>query len=249
MSSHLKRYQKSYDYSYVPGVYSIIEMLDARPEHVQRVLVSTKSDRNEGVAKIQERCAQRGIPVQTDDKAIERLFTKESHLAVGVYRKYACPLAADRNHVVLVGPRDMGNVGTIARTMLGFGVADLALIEPAVDVFDPKATRASMGAIFRLSFEYFASFSDYHARFSRNLYPLMTDGKTALDDARFEPPYSLIFGNESAGLPPELFGDLGTSIAIPHDNGIDSLNLSVAVGIALYRAYRCPARAAQLKNR
>jgi TrmH family RNA methyltransferase len=63
----------------------------------------------------------------------------------------------------------------------------------------------------------------------------MTNGKTTLAEARFDAPYSLIFGNESAGLPDEYLA-MGTSVSIPHNRRIDSLNLTIAVGVALYEA-------------
>ena len=49
----------------------------------------------------------------------------------------------------------MGNLGTIMRTMVGFGMEDLAIIRPGVDAYDPKVIRASMGSIFHLRFAYF----------------------------------------------------------------------------------------------
>jgi TrmH family RNA methyltransferase len=46
-----------------------------------------------------------------------------------------------------------------------------------------------------------------------------------------------VFGNERSGLPDDI--DVkGTNISIPQDNRIDSLNLSVAAGIALYESCR-----------
>jgi len=46
-------------------------------------------------------------------------------------------------------------------------------------------------------------------------------------------PYALVFGNEGSGLPPE-FAQMGQAVRIPHSNEIDSLNLSIAVGIGAY---------------
>jgi len=235
MNSRLKRYRKHFEYSYANGVFATLELLSARPEHVLGVVLSSKSERNAGVAKLRDLCARSRVPVETNDKTIERLSPKGRHLAIGVFRKYRSQLDPNRNHVVLVNPGDMGNVGSIARTMLGFGVADLALIRPAVDVFDPKTVRASMGAVFRLSIEYFDSFEDYSGSFAHNLYPLMTNGRVNIAYVRFEPPLTLVFGSESGGLPDE-FQNAGTSVAIPHDKRIDSLNLSVAVAIALYES-------------
>jgi len=92
-----------------------------------------------------------------------------------------------------------------------------------------------MGAIFRLSIEYFDSFGDYRDNYAHNLYPLMTNGRVTIDRVRFKSPFALVFGNESEGLSDE-FLDAGTSVAIPHDQRIDSLNLSVAVAITLYES-------------
>jgi len=40
-----------------------------------------------------------------------------------------------------------------------------------------------------------------------------------------------VFGNEGAGLP-EIFHSYGETVYIAHNNEIDSLNLSIAFGIA-----------------
>ena len=136
--------------------------------------------------------------------------------------------------MVLVNPSDMGNMGTIIRTMLGFNYVNLAIIRPGVDVFDPRVIRASMGAIFNINFEYFDSFDEYIEKYPQhNIYPLMLKG--AKNIHLIEPDqqsHSLVFGNESSGLPDE-FLDYGQSIFIPHSEKIDSLNLSMALGITL----------------
>jgi RNA methyltransferase, TrmH family len=51
----------------------------------------------------------------------------------------------------------------------------------------------------------------------------------------FEAPFALVFGSEPAGLSAE-YRKVGTSVRIPHGGRIDSLNLPIAVGIALYEA-------------
>ena len=61
----------------------------------------------------------------------------------------------------------------------------------------------------------------------------MTDGEVPLSQMNFIEPYSLVFGNEGAGLPKD-YGKLGRSVKIPQSGKVDSLNLAVSVGIALY---------------
>ncbi len=129
----------------------------------------------------------------------------------------------------------MGNLGTIMRTMLGFGVRNLALIAPACDIFDPKVIRSSMGALFSLNFAYFSSFEEYLCQYPRHFcYPFMLDGKISLDQVQVQKPYALIFGNESRGLDSS-FQNLGQSVVISHLDTIDSLNLAMSCGIALYQ--------------
>jgi RNA methyltransferase, TrmH family len=173
--------------------------------------------------------------VSVDDKLVERIAPRENTYAVGVFRKYSAALDPTADHVVLVNPSDMGNLGTILRTMLGFGFNNLALVKPAADIFDPRAVRASMGALFQVQFAYFDSFDAYCAAQQHALYCFMTGGTRTLRDAAFTPPCALVFGSESSGLP-ESFRRRGTTVTIPHSATIDSLNLAVAVAIGLYEA-------------
>lgn len=233
---HVKPYKKDFDYSYTLGVFLTIELMDHRPDKVIKVYLSTNADKNSGVIKIKDLADKWDIPVEVNDRAVSRLSPKENCYAIGIFSKYETPLAKDKNHIVLVNPMDSGNLGTILRTSLGFGITNIAIIRPAVDIFDPRTIRASMGALFSVSFAYFNDFNMYQGLSSRHaLYPFMLNAKQSLHDVDsfIKKPYSLIFGNESSGLPDE-FREIGTSIVIPHSKNIDSLNLSVSVGIACY---------------
>lgn len=233
-----KKYTRDAPHAYTLGVFPTLELLHHQPQHVQEVLLHSSGERNDGVAKIRALCTAVGVRVSVDDKLVERLEAKENTYAVGVFNKYESTLKAAACHLVLVNPSDMGNLGTILRTLLGFGFRDLALIKPAADIFDPRAVRASMGSLFQVNFAYFRIFEDYRADFPQHtLYPFMTDGDTVLQETAFIPPFSLIFGSESSGLP-DTFRTLGTSVTIPQTAAIDSLNLSVAVGVGLYAAGR-----------
>lgn len=232
----LKRYKKDFTHSYTFGVFTTLELLQHRPDWVLKVLAHSRGAQNEGVAKIRALCAAHGIPVEDADPTVERLSKRGDTYAVGVFRKAATPLSPAASHVVLVNPADRGNLGTIIRTMLAFGLRDLAVIPPAADRFDPDTVRASMGALFQARTAEFSTFEAYRASFaSHALYPLMTDGGTPLAEAWFDAPFALVFGSESAGLP-AAYHRAGTSVRIPTLDTVDSLNLSVAVGITLYAA-------------
>ena len=187
--------------------------------------------------KLQRICQDQGIPCEQNDKVIQRIRDKENCLVIGVFKKHESVLSMDRPHVVLVNPSDMGNLGTIIRTAVGFGIPDLAIIRPGAAICHPKTVRASMGSLFRLNFQYFDSFAEYKRAYGedRKMYPFMLKGSVGLDQLQKDEGelYSLIFGNEATGLPDEFLGE-GQSVRIRHTDNIDSLNLSLAAGIAIY---------------
>ncbi len=231
----IKTYKKSFDYSYTFGIFPTVELIKFMPEKVIKVLISSKY-KSEEADDIFELCRRYNIKTEINDKAINRISDKENNFIVGVFEKYSCELDMESSHIVLVNPGNMGNMGTIIRTLTGFGLTDLAIISPGVDVFDPKVIRASMGSIFRINFKYFDSFEEYRKKLKKHrIYTFMLDGARSLKEISHEKgePFSLVFGNEATGLDSS-FSSAGTSVFIKHTDRIDSLNLTIAAGIAMY---------------
>ena len=229
-------YDKNDDHTYALGVFPSMELLAAHPESVRCLLVSPAGFKNAGVLKLIDRCRELGVPVEEAPRAVERISGKENTWAATVLGKYESALDPAANHVVLHNPSDVGNVGTILRSALGFGFGNVAIIRPGVDPFDPRVLRASMGAAFHLNIVRYDTFDDYLAAAGerefylfrlRNALPLTDQG------SRARAPFSLVFGNEASGLPPEL-EDFGNGVIIAHNHKIDSLNLAVAAGIGLH---------------
>lgn len=234
----LKKYQKKFDYSYAFGTYPTIDLIKFHREDILKVLVKSKVDESEGIEEVLSLCEKNGIKAEVQDRAIEKIAVKENTYAVGVFKKYDCTLDADANHLVLVEPRNMGNLGTIIRTMLAFDFKNLAIIKPAADIFDPTVVRSTMGAVFQINFEYFEDIQEYLEKYGkRNMYTFMLDGAEDIRNVNFEEPFSMVQGNESKGLPAE-YSKIGKSIYIPNSKNVDSLNLSIATGIGLWESRR-----------
>lgn len=235
MEIALKSYKKEFEYSYSFGAFPTVELIKARPESVIKVLVSS-SYREEGGLNLNELCREKGIEVECNDRAFHRISPKENCFVIGVFHKYNCQIESHKPHVALVNPGNMGNLGTIIRTMLGFNVKNLAIIDGGADILDPKAVRASMGALFRINFEYFNDIESYTKKFlQRDIFTFMLDGDYSLDKLpeRADVPFTLVFGNEATGLDAK-YHDIGKSVVINYSGEIDSFNLSIAVGISLY---------------
>ena len=231
----LEAYRSDLDYSYAPGIFPSMECLLYRPESVRRLLVHSAAAGREGIGKLTELAEAHRIRIEEADRALGRISGKENCFAAAVFGKFRDELREDRPHVVLHRPGDSGNAGTILRTSLGFGMEDIALIRPCVDVFDPRTVRASMGSLFRLRVRVYDSFEEYRAEFpDRQLYPFMLDASVPLREIREVPPvYSLVFGNEGSGLPAE-FASMGQPVRIESSDKVDSLNLAIAAGIGIY---------------
>lgn len=232
----LEAYDRKLTYSYAPGIFPATQCLRACPERCLRLLVHSAGEHSEGVQRLMSECEQAGIRCEIADRAIERVARKENCFAVMVFEKFERPFDGHSPHVVLHHPSDRGNAGTILRTALGFGFLNVAIIRPAVDVFDPQVVRASMGAALSMCVREYDDFDAYRAQEPmRALYPFMLTGAIGMEEAvaRVQGDYALIFGNEGSGLPEE-FAAYGTSVLIPHSDKIDSLNLAIAAGIGMY---------------
>lgn len=229
----IKPYKKDVGYSYTLGAFPTIELLHCRPSAVREVFVHSSFTDSETIDAL---CGRAGIPVTVSDKTITRLSDKENCFVVGVFDKYTERLREDVPHIVLVNPSNMGNLGTIFRTAAAMGIYDIAIVAPGVDSFHPKAVRASMGALFRLRHRYYDRFESYREEFPEHeIFCFMLTGEKQLTVTDVPRPelFSLVFGNEAAGLP-DCYAGYGQSILIPQSESVDSLNLTIAVGIGSF---------------
>ena len=232
-SEQIKPYKKDTDYSYTLGAFPTFELIDAKPDIVRKVIVHSSFTEQE---KLRSICSKNNIGIELNDKLINKLSDKENCYVAGIFYKYECKLEVDKPHIVLVNPSNMGNLGTIIRTAVGFAIYNLAIIRPCAGIFNPKTVRSSMGALFRLNFTLYDSFDSYRQEFGKHeIYTFMLNGENTLtlDNCPKAKLYSLVFGNEASGLD-DSFLKVGTSIMIPQSPHVDSLNLTIAVGIGAY---------------
>lgn len=237
MNVPLRRYRKGLGHSYAFGLSATLELLRRQPEAALGVVASPRCRRSPVAQRIRQACHRLGLEFRLDESALDRLGCKESCVLVGVFRPYNSHLDPIANHLVLHQPQYAGNLGTIVRTMLGFGFDDLAVIQPGSQILDPQCVRASMGAVFAVRFEYFQSLDAYRQAHPRTIHPFVVQGGQDLAHVAFRQPLSLLFGSEGGGLP-EAACRCGPCVCIPHRQTIDSLGISVAVGISLYEVSR-----------
>jgi len=144
---------------------------------------------------------------------------------------------AKGTHILLDGLQDPGNVGAIIRTANAFGIDSVILTGGCADPYNPKAIRASMGAIFRQRFcnmniQELKKLKDDGFRFvGADL------GEGCKNILRVKIKNSLIaIGNEGSGLSQEVLSLCDERIRIPIAPECESLNAAVAAGIIIWKA-------------
>jgi TrmH family RNA methyltransferase len=153
-------------------------------------------------------------------------------------------LAASSFVVVLDRVADPGNLGTVLRSAEASG-ADLVVLTPgSVDPYNPKAVRASAGALFHVPVVE-ATLDDVSASGLVTIGTSSHDvpGRTveAYTDADLTGRLALVMGNEAAGLPDEWSDTVGPVrrwVTIPHVGRSESLNVAMATTVLVFEAAR-----------
>lgn len=144
-------------------------------------------------------------------------------------------------NVVLYEPEIPPNTGNIIRLCANTG-SSLHLIHPlGFELDDKRLRRAGLDYHEWADLQEHDSLGDFMQRIApKNLYACSTKGRRFFSDAKFEPGDALLFGPESRGLPQSILDQLEPSslLRIPMLPESRSLNLSNAVSVILYEAWR-----------
>lgn len=183
-----------------------------------------------------------------DDRALASLsdsVTPAGIVAVGRFldRPLAQVLAASPRLVVIAADvRDPGNAGTVIRCADAAGADAVILAGDAVDLYNPKTIRASVGSVFHLPVALERDpLAAVRAAQAAGLGVLAADmdGRDlfAADDLLAKPT-AWLMGNEAWGLPDALRDAADEVISIPIYGGAESLNLATAAAVCLYASAR-----------
>ena len=136
--------------------------------------------------------------------------------------------------------RDPGNAGTVIRCADAAGADAVVLAGDAVDLYNPKTIRASVGSAFHLPIviERDPALAVQRAR-EAGLTVLAADmDGESLFDSDLTGPTAWLFGNEAWGLPTPLREAADRVVSIPIYGRAESLNLSTAAAVCLYASAR-----------
>lgn len=141
--------------------------------------------------------------------------------------------------VVIEGVEKPGNLGAILRTADGAGVDAVVVVDPGVDLYNPNAVRASVGAVFRreIAVASAAEARGWLAARGLAIYAARPEAATLYTEVDFTLGCAILLGSEAEGLSPA-WDALATGVSLPMLGVADSLNVSAAAAVLLYEARR-----------
>ena len=174
------------------------------------------------------------------DELCEEISDQETSQGVIVLYSKSLTTINDINGdvVILDDVQDPGNIGTIIRTMEATAFKNLILTKGSVDVYNPKTVRATMGGIFKLNIIY--ETPENIIKFLKNenyqvISTLLDETSIDYDKVILKEKNAYIFGNEGHGITEIFINNTDIKAIIPIYGDIDSLNVSVASGVFLYK--------------
>lgn len=140
--------------------------------------------------------------------------------------------------IALCSVRDPGNLGSVIRSAVAFGVDHIVISADSADIYNPKTVRSAMGSLFGVKVTVVSDFASFvhSARASgRRVFAAeLTDNAVPLSESNTLPTDIFMIGNEGHGIPKEISEICDGSVFIPISSKTESLNASVAAAIFMW---------------
>ena len=237
--------------SWVVGLHAVRAALEAG-ETLELWVQHARRDRR--IAGLVAAARAHGVPVRrVDATALARIAGDVPHQGVaartGGFRRLAFEewlaregARPDLLALALDGVQDPHNLGAVARSAAAAGAHGLVLpLRRAALPDAPAAQKAAAGALAHLPVALVGNLAralEAIAARGVAVVGLAAEAETPLDALDLARPCVLVAGNEEKGLRPLVRRACTELAAIPMPGPIASLNVSVAVGVALFEALR-----------
>jgi 23S rRNA (guanosine2251-2'-O)-methyltransferase len=136
---------------------------------------------------------------------------------------------------------DPHNLGAVCRSVEGAGASGVVITEHRSARVTPAVCRASAGAVEHVQVAVVVNLARYLAEVKRHdlwVWAAAGDAETTVWSADLTTGAALVFGAEGRGLRPLVRKACDDAFSIPLAGKVESLNVSVAAGVALFEAAR-----------
>lgn len=142
--------------------------------------------------------------------------------------------------IVLENIKDPGNLGTIIRTTKASGASGIILTDNTADIFNPKVVRSTVGNLWKIPIITVTNTNELK-NILKSCQIIGTSSHSSSKiyyNVDYKMPTAVVFGSEAEGMTKEMEKQVNFSVQIPVDKEVESLNLSISVGVILYEANR-----------
>ncbi len=142
--------------------------------------------------------------------------------------------------VILDDVQDPGNVGTIIRNSVAFGIDTIIFSRGCANPYNEKVLRSTGGMIYNINIIVGDIISLLEKIKNKNItiYGTSLKSSNSLEDISIGDKYAIVFGNEGNGVSNIVLSKCDKNIRIDMENSCESLNVGVSSGIILYHIYR-----------
>ena len=228
-----RKYRKQYGKFILEGYKAIKEAFDFGIE-IEKIFVDKKNISQYNFAK--------NLVIETNSAVLKKISSTESApeaIAVGIQKVYNIENIKNLRKVILLEDiKDLGNLGTIVRSSLAFGVDAIILFGKSVDIYNPKCVRASVGNLWKIPVIHIESIEKLKELFC-NFERIATLPRSKNMLKKYTPnlPTLIMFGSEANGLSEELIDFATKDIKIEMKESVESLNLATSVAIITYNLF------------
>lgn len=221
----------------VEGIRCLKEVLAFSPEVIEKVYYIDGFSDQDLLAELDKKKVKAEALPANQFEALSSTTTSQGILAVARPAPIKPNWETAQVVTLVDGVQDPGNLGSIFRSCLGFGVDALVLGKGTCDPFNPKVVRGSSGTFLRVPFEQYANLPE-------KILFLLTKGFSvvattphavqSIADIKLRKKVAFLIGNEGNGADARLIDMCTEQVKIPMADGLESLNVAVAHGVLAY---------------
>lgn len=236
----------------VPGRNAVRELLKSG-RAIEKIYVR-QGEREGSITVLAAQALERGIPlIEVDKNKLDRLCGYEQHqgiVAIASEKEYVeiddiLQIAAQRGEKPLVviadNISDPHNLGAIIRCAEGAGAHGIIIPKRHSACITPAVSKASAGAVEHLAVAKCVNVTETVKKLKEKglwVFAAEADG-TDYTKADFDVPCAIVLGSEENGVSDLVKKNCDFIVSIPMKGKVNSLNVSTAAAVLLYRAIQC----------
>jgi TrmH family RNA methyltransferase len=224
------------------GIRVVCELLEFCPSAVDKVALLKDIPPNPELLALIEKTGVYSTTMYEDQlKEVSSTETCQGVLAV-CHTSALKPRWESAHRVTLLdGVQDPGNLGTIFRNALAFGMDAVILGKGTVDPFNPKVVRGSSGTFMRIPFEVKTDIAERINFLRMKGFSVLATSShgthTVQSLPKLKKKVAILMGNEGAGADTRYLDLADEVVRIPMTQDVESLNVAVAHGIISYQLF------------